>query len=294
MPRTTLRSCSCGVLALIVVLAGCQDPGPAPMAPESTEAEPPSPPQGGQTSPPTREAFPLLILDQIEQGTPVVVLAAVPPGLQATVLTLDGGEVLSEAAPDGESALRFPAWAEGEIVPRAVVRIAPAEGPWPEGWEPADRGFLFGADFLLDEQQGDVPPDDGDNLVQRGIHSETSQFKLEIDQSRPACRVAGSSGAVEVRSQVRVSSDSWHRAECEREGETVILRVSEWQGDAFVEIDVTEGSGVTGVLSWPGSTPISVGGKMTPHGEVMQSATDQFNGAIARPFLSVAAPSGQR
>jgi hypothetical protein len=49
-------------------------------------------------------------------------------------------------------------------------------------------------------------------------------------------------------------------------------------------------------LTFPASTPASIGGKLNPSGTVVSSATDQFNGAVANVWanrLPVTPPPNQ-
>lgn len=204
------------------------------------------------------------------------------------VVSLDGGQVVVSTGRDDALVLDFPAYAESEDAPpRAIVRVTPrSKGVDPLA--PGDADFSFGAEFRIDTESKGTEVDNGDNLIQRGLASDPSQYKFEVDGDRPACRVRGSAGDVQVRLDREVLPGSWYAARCSRIGDSVELSVTEYGRDGRTnEFSATE-RGPTGILEWPKSqTPISIGGKLAANGEVIRSATDQFNGLVSNPFLVI-------
>jgi hypothetical protein len=118
-----------------------------------------------------------------------------------------GGTLGEGAGRDGAGsnrAVRFPAHSAATDAPRAVVRVVP-EGP--DALDPGTGRFESGADVVLDatSESGAVgSTDNGDNLVQRGLFDDLSQYKVQLDARRPSCRVKGSAGTVFVTASMSV------------------------------------------------------------------------------------------
>lgn len=204
------------------------------------------------------------------------------------VVSRDGGEVQVARGRDDELVLDFPAFdAQDQRPPRAVVRVTPAGGG-ADPLAPGDADFSFGAEFRIDAESKGTKVDNGDNLVQRGLASDPSQYKLELDGDRPACRIRGSAGDVQVRLEEQVLPGTWYAATCSRSADSVELTVMEYGlYGRTEEFSVTQ-TGPTGTLAWPkAQTPVSVGGKLAADGQVIRSATDQFNGLVTAPFLTI-------
>ena len=84
---------------------------------------------------------------------------------------------------------------------------------------PGGRDFAFGADVALDDVTTGTAPDNGDNLVQRGLYQSSSQYKIQVDDGRVSCRVAGVSGEIVVYAPGRLHPGDWYRIRCQRDGE---------------------------------------------------------------------------
>ena len=199
----------------------------------------------------------------------------------ATVSSVGGGEVL--AGPDrltGGHSLRFERFRPDQPATPAVVVVRPSLGA-PDATEPGNRSFSFGAEFAVDGSAGVSSTDNGDNLVQRGLFGAGAQYKIELDNRRPSCRVAGSEGAVQVRAVEQVDAGEWYRVRCRRVGDTVTLRVVTPTGDGEKLVqDYTE-QGRTGSVSYgAGDAPFTIGGKTDEDGRVLVGASDQFNGLV--------------
>jgi hypothetical protein len=130
--------------------------------------------------------------------------------------------------------------------------------------------------------------DNGDNVVQRGLYGNRSQYKIQVDGRRPSCRVKGSSGAVMVTSTVALSSGTWYRLICTRSGSTVSLQVTRYTSTGSVaSTTMSSASGATGTVRAPSwSQPISAGGKLNARGEVARDS-DQFNGRLDNIVLVI-------
>lgn len=202
-------------------------------------------------------------------------------GLAVDVVTHNGGEI-SETSRNQGTAVRLPAY-RASNPPFAAFRVRDYQGA--DDLSPENAKFRFGADFTLDSRSQGSSVDNGNNLVQRGLYNAPLQYKIELDNQRPACRVKGAGGAVTVRSSHRVQPDHWYRATCTRDGSKVTLQVlrlgdgTRWTSTA---------SGRTGYMKAPsGSLPLSVGSKLNRHGQIARNSADQFNGRVDNVFLNI-------
>jgi hypothetical protein len=200
------------------------------------------------------------------------------------VATVSGGHARLVAGPGGDlpAAVQFPAYVASGTYPRAVVRLTPSSGT---ALNPGTGDFTFGAVVRLDGTSSARSDDNGDNAFQRGLYDESSQFKLEFDAGRPACSVLGSAGRVIVRSGAGIAPGAWYQVTCSRTGGSVSMTVAR-VGSSTAAATRTSRTGATGNVTFAGSRPASVGGKLTPSGAVDTSASDQFNGAIAKVWVS--------
>lgn len=200
--------------------------------------------------------------------------------LSIATVTADGGTVRHVAGRTGsEGALRLPAYRTG----MAAVRVRSAEG---DALNPGAARFEFGADFVIDAVNAGADPDNGNNLIQRGLYHDRSQWKIQLDDNRPSCRVKGSRGALLVAASAAVSPGSWYRVVCARSEDRVTLTVTNLESGT---VRTYARSGATGDLR-PSSAgvPMSVGGKLTSSGVIVTGAADQFNGVVDNAFLDIA------
>jgi hypothetical protein len=166
----------------------------------------------------------------------------------------------------------------------AVVVLRPHGGS-PDPTDPGRGAFAFGASFKLDDLTGVSDTDNGDNLVQRGIFSDDTQYKIQLDDQVPTCLIRGSEGMVTVRASQPVRTDQWYRARCRRVGNDVNLRVTTWDNGSLQSWE-TSNNGDTGSLSYGGrGGPFSIGGKVDDDGAVLARDSDQFNGLIDDVFF---------
>ncbi len=206
--------------------------------------------------------------------------------LKVEVASLHGGTIQRSSDRDGALVLDFPDISLGSAPPRAIVRLTPI-GTGEDQLSPERSDFRFGADFRKDEVSTGAL-DSGDNVIQRGLASDTSQFKLEVDGGRPTCLVQGPEGVVEVRADLRVSPDRWYRAECARVADSVTVTVVEYLPEGGTSTSSKTASGPIGSLTWDKPlTPVSIGGKLAADGSVIRRATDQFNGLLSNPMLDL-------
>jgi hypothetical protein len=196
-----------------------------------------------------------------------------------SVAQLSGGRAALVDGPDGTlpRAVQFPPYVAAGTYPRAVVRLSPSSGA---ALDPGSADFEYGAVFRLDTVSDGRSIDNGDNVFQRGLSSEPSMFKLQVDHGHPSCKVAGSGGAVVVTSPVAITPNSWYQAVCSRVGSTVTVSVRPYLSQQ--QPVTTVGRRLTGTLTFGASRPATIGGKVTASGAVVAGATDQFNGAVAQ------------
>lgn len=223
-----------------------------------------------------REGLSLLTVDQAGQGA-----------VQQEIVTLNGGGVEPVTSPSGERAFEFPSYDdEPAAAQRAVLGVTNTGEA--DVLSPGASDFQFGAEFRIDEQSAGEPTDNGDNLIQRGLFGDGAQYKVDIDKDKPTCRIEGMDGEVLLRASKVVATDTWYAVRCSRRGDEVELVVMEYEGDRLVEHSRDTMTSPTGDLTWEDpALPLSVGGKLTPVGGVVESASDQFNGAVANPFLAI-------
>ena len=206
------------------------------------------------------------------------------------VATDDGGRVRAAPGSGGRAAdraLRFPWFDPTDPAAEAVVRVVPTGTV--DALDPGTGPVAFGADFAIDAASDDQSPgsiDDGDNIVQRGRWGDPGQYKLEVNGTRPVCRFAGRSGAVEIYGSP-IEPERWYRARCERAEGTATLAVTSWDADGAAATRTWNKPDPSGDLS-PASaaTPLSIGGKLGWGGGVATDP-DQFNGRIDEVWVAV-------
>jgi hypothetical protein len=180
------------------------------------------------------------------------------------------------------SAARFPRF-ELDTPPQAVVTVRDKRGR--DDLDPGTADFRFGAEFALDNESWGSSSDNGDNLVQRGLYDDKTQYKLQVDGARPYCRVKGRDGSVTVHSTVTVVPRVWYAAQCTRKGTDLVLVVTRLDDGSR---SVYQASGVTGSMRPASSSvPLSVGGKVTSNGALVSDDADQFNGRVDDVVLNV-------
>lgn len=221
-----------------------------------------------------------LLLD-FEGGylAPGAMVATVPNAgrsrLESSVSTSAGGRITQDHGLDSGFAVRFPAFAQGPTP--AAVLVLRVSGT-ADRLSPDDRPFSFGADFNLDARSSGSATDNGDNLLQRGLATDRSQYKVQIDRGVMSCRIAGSAGKAVLKAKSPVEPTAWYRVRCTRRGDLLTLVVRRLDGSGGRETVRVEAD--VGSVRFARAVPVSVGGKVAADGEVVASATDQLNGLV--------------
>jgi hypothetical protein len=164
---------------------------------------------------------------------------------------------------------------------------------------PGSRDFAWSVAFKVDADSSDHSTnsfDNGDNLLQRGLYND-DQFKLDVDDDVPGCRLQGSTGdagAVRVVAPMTVSAGQWYRATCNRFGDRLMITVVAFGADGAPARSWTssETSAVGfGSLTWKDiDTPVTIGGKLDADATLPAGSTDQFNGVVDNPQLRIGTP----
>ncbi len=263
---------------VLLLLAACAADGSQATPSGSSGVEAVSPPEGVRR---------VLHLDAegraSSPGSVVPTLRnAVAREMTVSVATTGGGRAVLAEGPDGEGrSLRLPAFeAEGPVA--AAVVVVRAAGEF-DALAPARRDFRFGARFRLDKTSGGTEADNGDNLVQRGLFADDAQYKLQIDGGVPSCLVRGAAGEVLAKAGAEVDRERWYDATCTRTQRGVELRVEAVDGAG--QPIVAEAAGATGRLVPGRRVPLAIGGKVSPGGQVTESAADPFNGLVDDVFF---------
>lgn len=214
--------------------------------------------------------------------------------LDVSVVTQAPGALTSEVGEDGARAVRFPAFDASVSGPRAAIVVTHAGAV--DALNPGTRPFRFGVDLRLDadsESGAAGSADNGNNLIQRGLFGDASQYKLQIEHGEISCRIAGSAGAVLVASSVRVKPGVWYRVQCARDANAVTLEVTTWAADGTPTVTRDTKPGTGGDLT-PTATrePLSIGCKVSAAGVITRKASDQFNGLLRNAVLAIGAASG--
>ncbi len=203
--------------------------------------------------------------------------------LTTEVVSLDGG-VIRHSVQGSAQSIDLPAHDATAPAARAVVRVRNAGAA--DALAPGGDAFEFGADFRLDQvSQAGSGIDVGNTLLERGLSTSPSQLRLEVKGGRVRCRIKGALGTKLVTSSVSIAADQWYRARCTRDGDTVGVSVTAFPLDGSTPTVSTSGRGATGTLSYPSSTPLSVGGRLLATGGLAKN-TDQFNGYLDNAYLT--------
>ena len=283
------RQLSVAAVALALVASGgCGEPeeqaGPEPSASATTSSLGGDPVDGDDDL--AGVDFGLRLAPGVEAGESVDDESLEVVGERRAVVDIvtDGdGRVVAGEGPSGAAALRFPEYADGATGPAAIVRMTPAGTDW---LSPGTSDVTFGVDVRLDETSSGSTRDNGDNVLQRGLFTDPSQFKIQADKHYPSCLVRGDAGQVEATVPLRLDPASWYRLVCTRSGDEVRLEVSLLGADGPGAPRTGKASGPIGALGFLSDTPLTLGGKLAEDGEPA-NATDQFNGSADRVFVNV-------
>lgn len=174
---------------------------------------------------------------------------------------------------DGTHALGFPAVSDAAEPPGLAVVVQGAAGSLPS---PGDADFSYGADVVLDATTT-TDLDNGDNVLQRGLASDASQFKLQVDNGRPSCTVMGTGGRLIAKARQPLAAAAWFRLRCDRTGDQITLTVAPVAGG---EPETVSAAGTVGSVSFVDGLPLSIGRKVAPDALPILTQPDQFNGSI--------------
>jgi hypothetical protein len=209
--------------------------------------------------------------------------------LHISVVTDDAGALVDgrpRVDPATDRAVRYPR--HGAVdAPHAIIQIVDHRGP--DDLNPGLQPFTFGADFNLDKVSEDTEPggrDNGDNLIQRGLFDQQTQYKIQLDHRTVTCRVKGSLGAVSVSSSIQPTPGIWYRVRCLRQGDLLTIVVTRWQDGLPTSLRQSATGPIGDVTPARRTIPVSVGGKLARRG-IVDDASDQFNGRIDNVIISI-------
>lgn len=182
------------------------------------------------------------------------------------VISGHGGAVRQVVHGQG-SALAFPSRCVKQVCPHVALQT-----PSSADLNPGSRNFAYGADVLLTPGQTSK----GQNVVQKGYSTTSSQWKLQIDGAagRPSCvLVDDRRSAIRIAaSSVSVADGRWHSVQCQRAGTTLTI---------LIDGALRGSTGVPARLSVSNDRPLSIGGKGA------FADNDQFNGALDNVWVRV-------
>ncbi|MCU7731058.1 LamG domain-containing protein [Actinoplanes sp. KI2] len=182
------------------------------------------------------------------------------------IVSRNGGTVRAVVHGQG-TAFAFP--------PRCTTAVCPhvaLQAPSSADLNPGNRNFGYGADVLLAPSL----TSDGQNVVQKGYSTTSSQWKLQIDglAGRPSCVLVDMHLPVIwiAVSSVSVANGRWHALACRRAGTALVV---------FVDGVPRGRAAVPATLSVANRRPLSIGSK----GSFPDN--DQFNGALDNVWVEI-------
>lgn len=188
-------------------------------------------------------------------------------GHNLTVVSGHGGLVRPVVHGPG-TALAFPKHCTAATACPHVALQAPSSAEL----NPGTRDIAFGADVLLPPAQ----TSSGQNIVQKGYSTTSSQWKLQIDGivGKPSCVLVDDRKPTirMVTSSITAADGHWHAVQCRRAGKVLEVLV-----DGVVTGSIT----VPAKLSVSNQRPLSIGGKGA------YADNDQFNGALDNVWVQI-------
>lgn len=281
MDTTTLRA-GCAVLALALATGLSSCGGSSPV----TGSHGASHDTGSDTRSDVLPGRAALLLQPAGRGDGVAQRGTA--AVRTSWSRISGGRASRIAGPRGTAAWNMPDFTTGAHYPRTVLVVRNAPGQ--DALSPGMQDFSWGADFQLDAvSTAPTGPDNGDNLLQRGLWGESAEFKAEADLRRASCAVHGTEGTLLVRAQMQAQPGKWYRMRCYRRADSLSVTVSELSDGSWGPAVSATVSGPVGAVRFPAAMPIAVGGKIAADGALVRSATDQLNGWIANPVVEIGA-----
>jgi hypothetical protein len=177
-------------------------------------------------------------------------------------------------------AIQFPASTGEEEEPGVGLVAFAAGAPLPD---PGTAPFGFGADVRFDELGAESANDNGDNVLQRGLAADPTQYKLQVDNGTPSCTVTGAGGRLIVKGDT-LENGLWYRLACLLDAEGLTLTVTDLDAETTAEFSVV---GVVGDVSFADDVPIAIGRKAGPGGEGIIAQPDQFNGTMDAIWIEI-------
>lgn len=185
----------------------------------------------------------------------------------------------------------------------AGVAVSPLDPGPSDVLAPGLSDFTFGVDFRLDlPLPADARKyDGGNNVLQRGLSGD-DQYKMQVDPSSGGKRLScalrdGATGASEVvLGKVAIAGGVWYRTRCTRTvvngSDRVVMTLTNLDTGILLETRTLSSTAPATNLDFPLAsaatpTPLSVGVKIRPTGEVLKSASDQFNGWVDNAYLGI-------
>lgn len=217
----------------------------------------------------------------VKRGRPVRrIRSSGPAKVQVTVTRSGGGDVRRAAGRDGFS-VRTPA-RPGR---HAVIVVRPQRR---DVLSPGLRKFRWGADVALAPRT--VRKKAGSNLLQRGHYNDRAQYKLQVDNGVPSCRVKGARGDALVRADEALRPRTWYRLRCHlRQGELVLRVVT--AGRPGGQVHRTEAR--VGRLRFDRGVPVAVAGKVRTDGSLVPRSVEQYHGRLDNVFVAVGRRAGR-
>lgn len=197
---------------------------------------------------------------------------------QVRVQSVHGGE-LTLIPHNGGKAANFPEFSEEDEPEGLALVLTGGADSIPN---PGPRDFAFGAEVLMYSDEASEQ-DNGDNVMQRGLAADSSQYKLQVDHGVPSCVVAGSDGRLFVKGP-RLQVDVWYALKCARIGDQLVITITNQSDESVVAKAV---GGPIGSVSLEPDRPLSIGRKVTAWGEPVVNQPDQFNGALDSVWVSL-------
>jgi hypothetical protein len=187
-------------------------------------------------------------------------------GHTLSVVAAHGGTVRAVVHGQG-SALAFPAPCDEQGCPHVALQT-----PTSADLNPGTRNLAYGADVLL----GSGQTSKGQNIVQKGYSTTSSQWKLQIDgvAGKPSCVLVGDrKPTIRIaRSTVTAADGRWHSVQCHRIATTLSV---------YVDGVVRGSTSVPAKLSVSNERPLSIGAKGA------FADNDQFDGALDNVWVQI-------
>ncbi|GIG66814.1 hypothetical protein [Phytomonospora endophytica] len=187
--------------------------------------------------------------------------------LRACIRTADGGSIsrtVHRTSGNDSPAVTFPAPGDGTAILyiRHTARL-----------NPESRDFVIAAMIDLTSTERGT----GSNLVQKG-HFDTSggQWKLQVDDGVPSCRIAGSRDGRKVSAMVSgpsIAGLGWVSLRCERSGSSLTISVD--GGDPVK-------AGGNASMNIANDAEVTIGGRVTGAAD-----NDQLHGDLDRVMIDI-------